>query len=130
LRPVPRHTSWLAEQIGQSVVRAMEEGLRTPPAVVGRRNMGRLLQQVEADDAADEIDWNVSVDSTIVRARQHAAGARTDPSPVITPKGAEPHVHQGETAGQRLHVRLVAVGVERQVRLRAARAAGSPPSFT
>ncbi|MFD7777033.1 IS5 family transposase [Streptomyces sp. NPDC059753] len=41
---------------------------------------GRLLQQVQAEaDAAGEIDWNVSVDSTIVRAHQHAAGARTDP---------------------------------------------------
>ncbi|MFF4323775.1 IS5 family transposase [Streptomyces sp. NPDC001568] len=36
----------------------------------------RLLQQVQAEaDAADEIDWDVSVDSTIVRAHQHAAGA-------------------------------------------------------
>ncbi|RMB81431.1 IS5 family transposase [Streptomyces shenzhenensis] len=40
----------------------------------------RLLQQVQAEaDAADDIDWDVSVDSTIVRAHQHAAGARTDP---------------------------------------------------
>ncbi|MER5309879.1 IS5 family transposase [Streptomyces sp. NPDC002773] len=37
----------------------------------------RLLQQVQAAaDAADEIDWDVSVDSTIVRAHQHAAGAQ------------------------------------------------------
>ncbi|WP_406858774.1 IS5 family transposase [Streptomyces sp. HUAS MG47] len=37
----------------------------------------RLLQQVQAAaDAAGEIDWDVSVDSTIVRAHQHAAGAR------------------------------------------------------
>ncbi|MGW5348869.1 IS5 family transposase [Streptomyces sp. NPDC004050] len=36
----------------------------------------RLLQQVQsAADAAGEIDWDVSVDSTIVRAHQHAAGA-------------------------------------------------------
>uniref|UniRef100_UPI003570B573 IS5 family transposase n=1 Tax=Streptomyces chryseus TaxID=68186 RepID=UPI003570B573 len=41
----------------------------------------RLLQQVQAAaDAAGEIDWDVSVDSTIVRAHQHAAGARTDPA--------------------------------------------------
>ncbi|WP_406197352.1 IS5 family transposase [Streptomyces europaeiscabiei] len=38
----------------------------------------RLLQQVQAAaDAAGEIDWDISVDSTIVRAHQHAAGART-----------------------------------------------------
>ncbi|WP_372503305.1 IS5 family transposase [Streptomyces rhizoryzae] len=36
----------------------------------------RLLQQVQAAaDAQGEIDWDVSVDSTIVRAHQHAAGA-------------------------------------------------------
>ncbi|WP_446459402.1 IS5 family transposase [Streptomyces nojiriensis] len=37
----------------------------------------RLLQQVQAAaDAAGDIDWDISVDSTIVRAHQHAAGAR------------------------------------------------------
>ncbi|WP_394854482.1 IS5 family transposase [Streptomyces albogriseolus] len=37
----------------------------------------RLLQQVQAAaDAEGEIDWDISVDSTIVRAHQHAAGAR------------------------------------------------------
>ncbi|WP_414506668.1 IS5 family transposase [Streptomyces sp. NEAU-L66] len=37
----------------------------------------RLLQQVQAAaDAAGEIDWDISVDSTVVRAHQHAAGAR------------------------------------------------------
>ncbi|WP_446447141.1 IS5 family transposase [Streptomyces gardneri] len=37
----------------------------------------RLLQQVQAAaDAADEINRDVSVDSTIVRAHQHAAGAQ------------------------------------------------------
>ncbi|MFD6911527.1 IS5 family transposase [Streptomyces virginiae] len=36
----------------------------------------RLLQQVQATaNAAGEIDWDVSVDSTIVRAHQHAADA-------------------------------------------------------
>ncbi|MFD7835255.1 IS5 family transposase [Streptomyces sp. NPDC059761] len=49
----------------------------------------RLLQQVQAEaDAAGEIDWDVSVDSTIVRAHQHAAGARTDPPPAPVSKGA------------------------------------------
>ncbi|ALO13500.1 Transposase [Streptomyces venezuelae] len=42
----------------------------------------RLLQQVQASaDAAGEIDWDISVDSTIVRAHQHAAGARADARP-------------------------------------------------
>ncbi len=48
----------------------------------------RLLQQVQyAADAASEIDLDISVDSTIVRAHQHAAGARTDPPPVPAQKG-------------------------------------------
>ncbi|MFE6639562.1 IS5 family transposase [Streptomyces tendae] len=49
----------------------------------------RLLQQVQAAaDAAGEIDWDISVDSTIVRAHQHAAGARTNPPPAPRSKGA------------------------------------------
>ncbi|MFE5524492.1 IS5 family transposase [Streptomyces virginiae] len=49
----------------------------------------RLLQQLQAAaDAVGEIDWDVSVDSTVVRAHQHAAGARTEPPPApCRPKG-------------------------------------------
>ncbi|MGW9081287.1 IS5 family transposase, partial [Streptomyces kronopolitis] len=58
----------------------------------------RLLQQVQAEaDAAGEIDWDISVDSTIVRAHQQAAGARTDPPPTPVSKGDAPVEHQGET---------------------------------
>ncbi|WP_405715526.1 IS5 family transposase [Streptomyces xanthophaeus] len=57
----------------------------------------RLLQQVQAEaDAAGEIDWNISVDSTIVRAHQHAAGARTDPPPAPSSKGGR----AGRTPGR------------------------------
>ncbi|WP_442806834.1 MULTISPECIES: IS5 family transposase [unclassified Streptomyces] len=53
----------------------------------------RLLQQVQAEaDAVGEIDWDISVDSTVVRAHQHAAGARTDPAP------AENLIHRGQAA--------------------------------
>ncbi|MFD4764351.1 IS5 family transposase [Streptomyces sp. NPDC058439] len=56
----------------------------------------RLLQQVQAEaDAAGEIDWDISVDSTIVRAHQHAAGARIDPPPARTKGG-----HDGRTPGR------------------------------
>ncbi|WP_417198397.1 IS5 family transposase [Streptomyces stelliscabiei] len=56
-----------------------------------------LLQQVQAAaDAAGEIDWDISVDSTIVRAHQHAAGARTDPPP--EPKGPKRHRTPGRNA--------------------------------
>ncbi|WP_414719158.1 IS5 family transposase [Streptomyces sp.] len=41
-----------------------------------------LLQQARAAaDAAGELDWDISVDSTIMRAHQHAAGARTEGPP-------------------------------------------------
>ncbi|KUO09479.1 transposase [Streptomyces sp. DSM 15324] len=88
----------------------------------------RLLQQVQA--AADAVgeDWAVSVDSTIVRAHQHAAGARTDPPPAPASKGAEGSEHQDETPWQSLHARLVEV--VREVRAWAARAAASRPSST
>jgi transposase len=37
----------------------------------------KLLRHVQQhSDAVGEVDWEVSVDSTIVRAHQHAAGAR------------------------------------------------------
>jgi transposase len=37
----------------------------------------RMLAGIQADaEAAGDIDWLVSVDSTIVRAHQHAAGAK------------------------------------------------------
>ncbi len=55
----------------------------------------RILAAVlAAADADDDIDWTVSVDSTVVRAHQHAAGARkkrgrcTAVSPPITRSGA------------------------------------------
>lgn len=89
----------------------------------------RLLQQVQAAaDAAGEIDWDISVDSTIVRAHQHAAGARTDPPPVPGQKGVVGMEHQDEAPWQSLVACLVEVVLE--VRAWAARGAGSPASST
>jgi transposase len=66
----------------------------------------RLLQQVQAAaDAAGDVDRDISVDSTIVRAHQHAAGARTDPPSTPASKGAEIPEHQDESAWQSLHGR-------------------------
>ncbi|MFD9305430.1 IS5 family transposase [Streptomyces sp. NPDC060048] len=60
----------------------------------------RLLQQVQAAaDVAGEIDWDVSVDSTIVRAHQHAAGAPTDPP-------MDPAATGGENARARGRIRV------------------------
>lgn len=41
----------------------------------------RLLSEVQTkSDAVGEVEWLVSVDSTLARAHQHAAGARLRPS--------------------------------------------------
>jgi hypothetical protein len=89
----------------------------------------RLLQEVQAEaDAAGEIDWDISVDSTIVRGHQHAAGARTDPPPAPGSKRAVGMEHQDETPWQSRIARLVEVVLE--ARAWAARAAGSPASST
>ncbi|MFE7289321.1 hypothetical protein ACFU90_33550 [Streptomyces noursei] len=94
-----------------------------------RQVLERLLQQVQATvDASGEIDWDISVDSTVVRAHQHAAGARTDPPPAPASKGAVRPEHQDETPWQSLVARLVEVVLE--VRAWAARAAGPPPNST
>ena len=84
----------------------------------------RLLQSVQARaDAAGQIDWDVAVDSTSIRAHQHAAGARKAPPPAVS-KGPRAGAHQSE----RLCARLAEV--VREVRLSAARAAASPPRST
>lgn len=58
----------------------------------------RLLQQVQAvADAEGAIDWDISVDSTVMRGHQHAAGARTAPPPVSL-KGAAVVEHQIDPA--------------------------------
>jgi hypothetical protein len=88
----------------------------------------RLLQQVQAAaDAAGQIDWDMSIDSTVVRAHQHAAGARTDPPPASS-KGADDVEHQDEKPCRSLLARLVEV--VQQVRAWAAHGAASPASST
>lgn len=43
-----------------------------------------LLHRVRAEaDAAAEIDWDISVDSTSVRAHHHTADARYAPPPAV-----------------------------------------------
>ncbi len=75
-----------------------------------------------------EIDWDVSVDSTIVRAHQHAAGARMGPPPAPgASKGDKVPEHQDDTPWQSLVGRLVEVVSE--ARGWAAHAAASPPKF-
>ncbi|WP_443043875.1 IS5 family transposase [Streptomyces sp. NBC_00322] len=70
----------------------------------------RLLQQVQAvADAKSTIDWAISVDSTVMRAHQHAAGARTAPPPASS-KGAAVAEHQIDPAWTGLAGHLAEVG--------------------
>ncbi|MFB9399118.1 IS5 family transposase, partial [Streptomyces echinatus] len=54
-----------------------------------------LLSKVQAaQDAVGRIDWDVSVDSTAVRAHQHAAGARETPPAAVPQKGVRRRTNQ------------------------------------
>jgi len=66
-----------------------------------------LLSRVQAaEDAAGRIDWDVSVDSTAVRAHQHAAGARKT-SPAGDPqKGVDRGTNQADPVLGKLAARL------------------------
>ncbi|MFE4582184.1 IS5 family transposase [Streptomyces chartreusis] len=57
-----------------------------------------LLSRIQAaEDASGGIDWDVSVDSTAVRAHQHAAGARKAP-PAAVSKGGRPGDEPGRSS--------------------------------
>lgn len=66
-----------------------------------------LLSKVQAaEDAEGRIDWDVSVDSTTVRAHQHAAGARKSPPAAMGQKGAGRGTNQVDPVLQKLAARL------------------------
>jgi transposase len=49
----------------------------------------RLLAHAQTkSDAVGEVEWEVSVDSTVARAHQHAAGARREPSRADAKRGS------------------------------------------
>ena len=70
-----------------------------------------LLSRVQAvQDASGGIDWDASVDSTTVRAHQHAAGASRSAPPVVAPqKGAQGGAKRGDPVLRSLSVRLAEV---------------------
>jgi transposase len=53
------------------------------------------------NDAVGEVEWEVSVDDTVIRAHQHAAGARRKPSGHRTKKGAAKPRRRGFGTQQR-----------------------------
>jgi len=85
-----------------------------------------LLQQIQAAAADGEVDWDISVDSTTVRAHQHAADARIAPRHRFQrDAGSE---LTGEAARLSLCDRLAEV--VQAPKGSAAHAAGSPPRST
>ena len=88
-----------------------------------------LLSKVQAaEDAEGHIDWEVSVDSTAVRAHQHAAGARKAPPAAAAQKGVRARTNQVDPLLRKLALRL-----EEVVRSASAwdvPAAASPPRST
>ncbi len=51
------------------------------------------------DDAVGRLDWTISIDSTIVRAHQHAAGARKKGNPRGRNRHIIPKPSDGPAAG-------------------------------
>ncbi|QCX82249.1 hypothetical protein C9F11_47045 (plasmid) [Streptomyces sp. YIM 121038] len=88
-----------------------------------------LLSRAQAaEDAEGRIDWDISVDSTTVRAHQHAAGARKAPSAPPPQKGAGRGTNQVDPVVRKLVVRLEEV--VRSANAWDVPAAGSPPKST
>jgi transposase len=84
----------------------------------------KLLQHVQAvADATGDLDWNINIDSTSIRAHQHAAGASKDPPPATS--GASKGAAQRSVHVQ-AHMRphLFPAGAVLQAKPLAARAAG------
>ncbi|MFE5549963.1 IS5 family transposase, partial [Streptomyces sp. NPDC056534] len=66
-----------------------------------------LLSRIQAaEDAAGRIDWDLSVDSTAVRAHQHAAGARKTPASAGLQKGNPRGTNRVDPVLRKLAVRL------------------------
>ncbi len=66
-----------------------------------------LLSRIQtAEDAEGGIDWDVSVDSTAVRAHQHAAGARKASPAAVPQKGAVRGTNQVDPVLRKLAARL------------------------
>ncbi|MFF3985121.1 IS5 family transposase [Streptomyces sp. NPDC001797] len=88
----------------------------------------RILAAVlAAADADDDLDWTVSVDSTVVRAHQHAAGARKKGRP--TPEPAD-HALGLSRGGLSTKVHLAADGRARPLAFTiTAGQAGDAPAF-
>nr|WP_107066121.1 MULTISPECIES: IS5 family transposase [unclassified Streptomyces] len=87
-----------------------------------------LAALLAAADGTDDIDWIVSVDSTVCRAHQHAAGARKKGAPFRDEP--DDHALGRSRGGLSTKVHLVSDGHARPLALRAsAGQAGDAPAF-
>ncbi|MER6407065.1 IS5 family transposase [Streptomyces viridosporus] len=87
-----------------------------------------LAAVLAAADADDDIDWTVSVDSTVVRAHQHAAGARKRGRPA--PDELNDHALGRSRGGLSTKVHLAADGGARPLAFTVtAGQAGDAPAF-
>ena len=83
-------------------LRELENRLSPAPPLVGDGTWEKILDQLRAgcDEAAGQA-WTVAVDATVVRAHQHAAGARhrppadVDPARLAPAALSAPAAHQG-----------------------------------
>lgn len=83
-----------------------------------------LLRHVQAvADSEGDIDWDINIDSTSIRAHLHAAGAPQAPPPTLsaTSKGV---TERSAHMCAHLHLRPLLEEAVRQARLSVARAAG------
>ena len=70
-------------------LRTLANLLRSLPRWRRAGTWDRLLADTQSkSDAVGEVEWLVSVDSTIARAHQHAAGARRRPSKQDAKRGS------------------------------------------
>jgi transposase len=80
----------------------------------------RLLAHAQSkSDAVGEVEWEVSVDSTIARAHQHAAGARREPSHRDAKRGSFiRRMRRSDVAGEACRVRYTSPATGRGGRSR------------
>src|ERR1039458_4098223 len=70
------------------LLRLLASGVCAVPAVAARRGWAQIVTALQTRaDAAGLITWDVSVDSTVARAHQHAAGARKNGDLQAEPPG-------------------------------------------
>jgi len=70
----------------------LADRVEAAPPLLNRRDLGQVLTALQAQaDARGEIDWRLSVDSTIARVHQHGATAARSTQRPPSHTGAPPN---------------------------------------